>query len=551
MKQNLILLFLCLPLFLSSEENLSSITAKAEALWEAHDNIAASKMYEHVFSPFMPAWQQARLFYNLGTIRLSQQQTVEALTLFRKINPLDLSLPSFGRYLFLNEGIAYLQYTQTLASSLPLSYDSQIIFIEQSLQAFDQAQQLDCQEQKEEQTAEDSTSFCQPSFPLDQWIRFAWSQWETLWQQKRQRWLEQSDLESLASFLQNQLQAWMNRFTASQIPEQTSWLSYFRSQAESLIPVWQALQQKEFSLSQKAAFEQAFASYSNALQAFNPSNLSSAIQEWKQGIEALRPLTFQNHKNFQQARLSYEILLLQETLTVSAIKQLQAQLDALQVEQDSSAELVQTKNHLKMSLKELQAQHFLKARFFLIAGFGSFSSLIKIKNPSPASILQQALDQVYRTLQLLFLAEIISKDLKSSDIQSILHKQQQALLTHTVPFIPSVLREQNRLFQAKNPSSYCQQSPWEQVIPFYDRGYQAAQHAQQQLTKNPLHFQALIADQEETIRNWQQALTLILHPPPSSPSTPQKWTETFNEIQEMYLEDQPQLKEQRKELHSW
>ncbi len=543
-------------LALKSEENFTSLSQQAEALGEAHDEAAASKIYEQLLSRSLPTWQNARVLYNLGTLALAQHQTVEALAFFQKINPVDLSLPSFGRNLFLNVGIAYSQHAQTLALTHLSSFDLQSFFIKQSLQAFNQAQQLECQIQEEEQ--KESPFSCHPSFLVDQWLKSAHLQLQAVRQQKRQQWIEQAPIESLASFLQEHLQEWMNRLNTIEHQEQSAFTPYFHQQAESFISIWNALQQKEFSLIKKTAFDQALALYLNALQALNQQKLADAAQELKKGIENLATLTFQNNKDLQQARLNYDILLMQESVTVSAIQKLLAQFDALKVGKDQTDILEHIKENLQTSLKEKKANHEMQAHFFLLAGFSQVHSLFTEAKTAPAPILQSAIEQANHALQLLLLSEMMpTESAKQASILSILKNQQQDVLLQAAAFIPSVLDQQTNRFQhAKNPADRCQQSPWDLAIPLFDLGYRSAENAEKQFNQTSFDPQVLIANQEQTIKNWQQALNLLLHPPkpnqtPSSASAPQNLTETFRLIQEMYLEDQPQSEQKSGELHSW
>jgi hypothetical protein len=551
------ILFLFAPLLsLKSEESVISLSQQAEALWEAHDYAAASKIYEQLLLRPLPAWQNARVLYNLGTISLAQYQIVEALAFFKKIYPVDLALPNFGRDFFLNTGIAYFRYAQTLALNDPSSFELQALFIKQSLKAFDQAHQLECQMQEEEQ--KESPFACHSSPLVNEWLTAARLQFHIVHQKKRQQWIKQASIESLASFLQDHLQEWIDRFNTIQNEKKkpgSSFASYFQHQAESFIPIWNALQQKEFSLNQKIAFDQALALY---LSALNQQNLENAAKDIQQGIDSLTPLAFQDNKDLQQAYLSYQMLFMQELLTVSAIHKVLAQVDALKVAKDQAAALEHIKENLRKSLEEQKANHEVQARFFLLAGFSQMHSLFKGIKSESTIILQQAIEQANHALQLFFLSQMMPiKSAKQAPISSILKDQQHDVLLQAAPFIPAVLQEQTLHFQhAKNPANRCQQSPWDQVIPLFDRGYRAAQNADTQFSKASLEPQIIIANQEQTIKSWQQALNLILHPPlqhqaPSSASAPQNLTKTFRLIQEMYLEDQAPPKQKTQELHSW
>jgi hypothetical protein len=180
------------------------------------------------------------------------------------------------------------------------------------------------------------------------------------------------------------------------------------------------------------------------------------------------------------------------------------------------------------------------------------------------AILQRALNQANRALQLFLLSKLMTvESSKKSKILDIVKAQQQSILTYATPFIPSVLGEQKINYQqAKNLTTACQRSPWEQVIPLFYQGLQVAQRVEEELAATNIPPQHIITNQKQTIRDWQQALTLMLHPPQQQPgpsggettpskATPQNLTESFRLIQEMYLEDQSQPEPQIQELHSW
>ena len=569
MKMIAILLFFILPISVWTDESVLRMSQEAEALWEARDYGAASSLYEQLLQRSLSPWQQVRILYNLGTIRIAQHEATDALDFFQKIVPTDLSLPQFGRDLMLNKGIAYLQYSQTLAiASASPSQDQQGLFIEQSLQNFDEAQILDCQVQQMEQ--EVSSSSCHPHALTDQWAKTARLLLHATHQQRRQNWMEQASTEMLASFLHNKLQGVINRINSFQNQDQpantkASLIHYFQHQAESFIPVWNSMQQKEFTLSQKTSFDQAMNVYLNALQALSQQNSLSALKGLNQAIEALEPLTFKENIALQQAALNYNILLLQDPIPLSELQNLLAQFDQLEVDKDQTQSLEQIKENLQKSLKELEAKHALQARFFLLAGYSAIGPLLIAKETTSTRILNRALEQANRALQLFLSAELMSDESSNhSSIQSILKNQQQAVLTFAAPFIPTVLDEQNARFrEPKSPSSGCQQSPWDQVIPLFDQGLQAARRADKQLNTPSYKPQDIVANQKLTIKNWQQALTLLLHPPKqnqstpsngessSSASAPQNLSETFRLIQEMYLQDQSQPEQKTQELHSW
>lgn len=178
---------LCLIPFLTieSQENVISGHLKAKALWETHDYSAASQIYQNLLLQSLPTWQKARLYYNLGTTELSQQHPIEAIDFFQKVKPEELLLPRFGRDFFLNLGIAYLQYVDLLISN-GSSFPQQLFFIRQGLRSFDQAKQIDCQIQKEEQQ-KDSSFDCKASLLLGLWIQFEQAKFEAVNREKMEQ----------------------------------------------------------------------------------------------------------------------------------------------------------------------------------------------------------------------------------------------------------------------------------------------------------------------------------------------------------------------------
>lgn len=548
-----ILFFLFFFTKLYSEQNLFLISQEAEALKNAHDEAGAAAIYEELLSLQLPPWQQVRIFYNLGTLKLSQQRTLEAFAFFQKISPQDLSLRRFGRDFFLNQGIAYLQSAEIFFSSNSRSsLDEQAIFIKQGLQAFHTAQELHCQIQQAEQT---TATTCQEDDLINQWIAQARVELQIIGQKKREEWMGQASVESLASFLSMQLQSLLHEAKNSQHQEKSFILS-LKHQIESLIPIWNILQEKNFSSLQKASFDQAAAFYLKALQYFDHQDVSSAFQALHQGVEALSALTFQKNIPFHEAYLSYEILLLKDRVNASDLQTLKMQFDALKVGVDQTELLKRIQENLQISLKELQANHPLQARFFLLAGFHDAHFLVNDDKRTSPAILQQVLIQAHLNLQGLLLFSIIHEEAsQKTKMQAILKNQQQEMLEEAAFFIPVVLEEQRLHFQEnRDPSSSCQQSPWDQVIPLFDHGYQLARMAKKELSASSLNIQKVEIEQEQTIQDWERALNLLLHPPQNhdkSSSISQNLTNTFQIIQEMYLEDQSSPEQTAKELHTW
>jgi hypothetical protein len=533
------------------DKEIASLSQQAHHLAEAHAYTQAGALYEQLLKLSLPPWQHARLLYNLGTVRLSQHQTTEALALFQSIQPTTLSLPRFGRDLLLNEGIAHLQQAQLLtAKEAPLLLDQQAFFIRQGLEALAEAQTLSCQEQQTDQL---EASACEPDLLVSQWSAHAHVELQKIQQQKRDNWLKNASIQSVAAFLQDSLQQLKQ---VMNVDKEASYASYFQHQAESFFPIWNALQEKKLSAAQQESFHQAASFYLNMLALEAKKNEPAALQGLQDSIDALAPLAFKPEEKISHIRLKIELLLLQERFSVANLLALQTELEALKETKNQKEALEKVKTSLQMSLKQLKANQMTASRFFLLTSLSQINVLFEKQATTSKAILKQAVAQADRTLQLFFLWELMpGKTQGQPMIQEIVKDAQQQTLAWGPRFIQTVLTEQKVSFQQAN----CQQFPWDQVIPLFEKGYHKAQQVNQQLALAPVDHLQLLVNQGQAIQEWQQALHLLLQPPQpqqinSSSTTPQaseNLNETFRLIQEMYLEDQSDPQPAAQELHSW
>ncbi len=536
-----IFFLMCQLTDLTANDQVIALSQQASALAGAHDYTQASALYEQLAQFTLPTWQNARIQYNLGTLKLAQKQATEALKIFKTIQPFDLSLPRFAQNLFLNEGIAY--FTQAQSSShLP---EQQLFFIEQSLQALKEAQALNCQEISLKQA-------CIPHPLVEYWLQTAHLQLEQTRQQQRQQWIKQTSAENLANVLFDNLKKWLHIAQSLQTNLNPSPLPYLEQQIQLLIPLWDALKQKESS--SKETIEQAFLSYSEISKTLKKQEMVSAIKNAQASLDALLALAF-SPSSLQQIALNYQILLLQDTLTFSKLNALRTDLETLKLDDSLAKHLPEIQKNLQTSLTYLKAKQEYAARFFLLASFSQFQFVWNTtkKEKTPVLILQQALEQAHYALQLSFLSILIPKDFKDQTaLQKVLQNQQQNVLQEVKPFLKAVLTEQKAHFQ----EAKCQRFPWEQVIPLFDKGYQAAQEADKELKHTPVRRQVLITYQQQTMQDWQKALDLLQHPldqqnQQTNTLTSPALNETFRLVQEMYLEDQAQPAKEIQELHAW
>jgi len=477
----LLLFIITLPTaILKSEINLIESGNQAETLWQAHDFAAAERIYKQLLSHPLPNWQKARLLYNLGTVQLSGGHPVEALTNFQQIHAENLSLPQFAGQLYLNEGIAYLQYAGQLEKQA--LFNQQAIFIEQGIKVLKQAQQIECELKRKEGGNSTAEIPCISSPNVDYWTNTARSQLDTVLQQSRQQWIKEATEEM-----------------------------------------------KEDLRTKKSA---------NATSQLQASSL----------LEEQDPL--------QVLRLNYGTFLLHDPLSVDELKQLIKQFEQLSKGEKRNSAVNQVIELMQKGLENLNQNRPVQAKFHLLAGFALLDTLFSNNDDSPARILRRAIRQEDIAMQLLLLSELIKQEDPDADMMSkILISQHHQTIAQADRLIPAILKKQDVDFhQNSKENSACQATPWDQAVPLFARGYQAAQKSGEQLGQlSSANKPMIIALVEQTLQDWRQALKLILNPPKNDQSSPanQKFAETARNIQEMYLQDQAKPEEAVMELHSW
>ena len=217
----------------------------------------------------------------------------------------------------------------------------------------------------------------------------------------------------------------------------------------------------------------------------------------------------------REVYLNYAALFLQESFSISDLEKLIRDFDELQLEKNQASSIKEVHEYLQISVEDLKSDRPLEARFFLLAGFSQINALIKDSKKTPVSILTRALSQAHRSLQSFYLFLMMPEaSSKREQIHTVLKKQQQDVVVLAAPFISAVLKEQNRLFRNPKDSSFrCQKSPWDQAVPLFDNGYQLAKSADKELGLDSLNIQEIEIKQEQTVKDWEEALQLLLIPP--------------------------------------
>lgn len=176
----------------------------------------------------------------------------------------------------------------------------------------------------------------------------------------------------------------------------------------------------------------------------------------------------------------------------------------------------------------------------------------------PQVLLGLALQQAIRALQLngLVLAGQLADGVTAQSAASAA----DAVLKQTGPFLAAVRETQVKQFNAtpKKGLKRCERKPWENVLPHFERGAEAAVAA-----KPRLAYREGLWLQEKTVWEWMKALESLQEssvtqqesePPPEESEgsgTPASTQQLFRIIEEMVIEDTPNKQAPSKEIHEW
>jgi len=343
-----------------------------------------------------------------------------------------------------------------------------------------------------------------------------------------------------------------------------------------LIPIWKHFQKQLSGKNLKEFKNQAEEFFIQALHATEKGHIEQGKQFLSHIIQLFNETEDQlftaSERQQQQLLLHYQILLNQEKLLISSLQKLVEEKNHLTSPLTAHENFQEASQDLVKSLDQLKNQHPRTAKLFLLHSFYLVQTLFEPEETLnlPPLILDKALNQAHHALLLNQLAQFENVNSLQSDIQLILNTTQRQTIESAKPFIDSVIAiETKRFRQTGGDHKRCEQTPWNQAIPLFEKGYQAAQLAFSYLSPSSFRPLEATVQQEKTIIYWQQALQLLEEenqenekqeneaesPPQPNTEEPNQAPASVNEIleliQEMHTADQPMQTETPKEWHSW
>lgn len=534
---------------LGAAQDLYLSGQQAEAYAQAKDFEQASDAYERLLKLELPDWQKAVLLYNLGTVKLKQQQYETAYNTFFKIPKKAVSSPWVLRDIERNEGLTFLYEALNTSQSENQETTDLLTQVQSSIHHFKVAEALDCLIERLEIDQAPLIPCGPPSLtvPLQAAHRLLNQIKQTLMQE-----LAKKEKNALLLVLEGTDHLIDHLQT---IPTK-EYLPYFHYQAETLLPLWENIPQKlSKDLKQK---------YDEVLSHLDKGDVTSSI-------EALKSLKSQLEVNvgthaLDSLVLNYQLLLYTEPLSNNQLQSLLSAQKKIDTDDKQKLVFAQAEKYLTKSLSDNEKGQSALARFYLAAALSTIWESIETKQSNdPITILENALLAARNALQLGHLYSISPVNERDPEMDIILKNNQQDVLKHVPLFIAAVLKEEQERFAQSDQKLRCQKTPWNQAIPLFDSGAREAENGNTLLSLQPPHAESALEPQTLTVKYWKKVLDLLKSPPsaesnqpqPSEtnpqpiPEKPSNANDVLRLIQEMQLQDQKEKWQMPAEFKSW
>lgn len=552
MTKYFLFLFLFSFQYVFTQNDLNFLHKKAEFHWIDRDYSEAKNIYESIQIQELKPWQKARLDYNLGLIELYKNCPLQALNSFQKIDLSDFLDLKFIRDYFCGLTVAnLLQGKENCVSVKEFSAPIQTFLIQKSDQLLSEAILIDEVIQKKE--LREKFKRYKPSSLIEETQNF-WLRFEIENKMRTQEeWLAQAKIEEIVFLLWFSVTEILNQandILANKMandPDLNQFSNYFQNEFKKTFFLKKKIEEILLEMDQKKQLNDFTKIFKNSKNL----NFDTFILQLKKLKTDVESLDFFPSNSAELFYFSYNIFLLNETLTSNDVGRLLDSLSNLEIIKKDSFLIEHTQENLFLSQKALIANNQNEALFYLWNG-SNFESLIFSENLTPLNILSQLINQVKRGFKLFSFWELGSKEFRASPktIESLIN-QQKLILNRSKQFLPSIIEFQKKAYESKENIYF----DWEKIIDLFGRGFRLIN---QNLTlfSRSLSGEKILNNQVETIQLWTRALEL-LSSPSQTPFDKENFSfdsniqENFQMIQEMYLQDQSSKREELKEMYTW
>jgi tetratricopeptide (TPR) repeat protein len=489
------------------------LTRQAEAYYEAKEYDKAVKLFEKLLNEKLQSWQQERLLYNIGTIYLEQEKWQQAAEQYSDISKSAEQAYLIGRALKTNEAILYFREGKHLLgqSDLKLEDYSKVIYLFlDSLRGIQEAQNAQCRQEIYE-------SNCQLAVDLNELRSAVKSKFALALDKYGEAKIADSPVKDGLPLLLAGVKlvlTHLNFLESKKLDDnlRKNYLKLFTRDAESWLLLW------DTQFNQLESLEEAYDGYRKGLQKMKSEELdesriafissAASLSDLIQSLWGMDPLL----NLLQDLMTGYERALIQFPIQVTTLYQIET--EQQQVEEIAKNtpefpmdELNESTNLLMKSLDYVKQGKRISPRFFLNEAKQLIRRLLRTKTqkePTPEQILIDAIEDESHAITL----HRLSQEMETSADPSLeyLQKSQKLTLNTVEPFLTVVLEKEIKEYPER-----CQCKPWNQVIPLFEKGREAAKEAMEWINKGKRPRLAMLL-QEKALKYWREALEKLRHP---------------------------------------
>lgn len=525
-------LFLFLFLAALHAKDLSESQSAQEAFYFGSYG-KAEDLYKRLLLHPIPEWQRGIIYYNLGTIKLAEKNWEASLSQYKAILISEIGSLYLYRYLQTNEGFAHLGLVQALWENPTVADEEQQIYeIQEALANFSTAASIECLLEQGEQEKR-----CERPADIESLEKVA------NWMIERARQVQRDDILKNANFAKGLLliiESLKNLIKIFDVAENKIYLPYLSYQGRKIDLLWDPVEKKtenpQFSKSLKDAREQ-FREILNNLNNYHLKESKANLEELKKRLEELYRFSIPNASTQLLTKLifSLQLMLTSDNLSLATFDELLALLD-------TSKDLIKDDENVNLWLNQAKTNiadnNKILALIYLWGSYYSIEDMLNrqqtSKEAGPVFILGQALTNAKRALRLMRLS---SKVEMNPQIESIVKKSIDKALDEAQLFEPNVFQSQLTNYKI---NKMCQDSPWNEVIPLFEKGYQEALLAKTKFG-DPVNISPVLDKQNNTVNSWTKALLMLLQPPsPTSEENQKQQGDNQNalpRLEEMELQD--------------
>jgi len=529
------LLLLISLLFSQTSFPLQQQMIRADAFYKASKGTAAREIYEQLLNGTLSNEQKALLNYNLGVILLSEQNMEEALSCFNQSLMLSNS-PSLNSSSLI--GIAWAHYN-TVKTSLEkpnkksnfaatINNQKNLFLLNSAMEELALAKKINC--------AAIGSTMLVPCIMPDSLKELELNIEREIAKLKTQAEIQKHNPQNLLKALslltyeltQNrQLVDTLIDISQTDAKLIDQYKKLTTNYLENLNGIWENLDTQNFTEKQKELWLNVKHFYMDTIVQVEGNEFSGAKQSLFNALLMLEKLMKDLWADTlllsgEQLLLEINSILAVTPLQKKSVISMQQHLSAFYVEitEHSKNKPLDPKTvnalnilptHLNLAVTALSKQHNLEARIWVEDSQRILQSFIESLTTPPADIPSHII-LVNVIQQQMILAHWLERwintpqqDPLPSKLLEVFINVQNEIIYKAKTFLVSVKNEQEKSFQA----GFCQNKPWDTVLPFYEDGLSSALHAHKYLATANVILTGVLGYQQKAVDSWLKALNAL------------------------------------------